>query len=174
MLTVINDGTYGSDFSKGEIRLSLLRGAAYTAHPLGERIILPQNRFSPRIDQGERRYRFVLSGGEEVERMENISREAQAFHEPPYALSFFPDGKGDALPAGALLSGEGVQMTALRPARDGSGYIIRLFDATGHGAKAHLELPLLHAQADVILKPFEIVTLKVDSAGVVCETDLLA
>ena len=33
-VTCINDGIYGSDFSKGELRLSLLRSPAYSGHPI--------------------------------------------------------------------------------------------------------------------------------------------
>lgn len=45
MLTLLNNGVYGSDFAEGEIRTSLIRGAAYTAHPIGDRVIMPQDRF---------------------------------------------------------------------------------------------------------------------------------
>ena len=51
-LTCINDGSYGSDFPHNEIRLTLLRSPAYSAHPFGNRKTLPQDRYMPRIDQG--------------------------------------------------------------------------------------------------------------------------
>ena len=166
MLSMINGGTYGSDFADGEIRLSLIRGAAYTAHPIGDRVILPQNRFSPRMDQGERLYSFEMNAGAEDARMACVSREAQAFNEPPYALSFFPNGEGEKGTPGAVLDGEGVQLTALRPAEDGRGMILRLFDSTGKGAKASVELPLYGAAATVELQPFEIRTLRAEIGSI--------
>ena len=164
MLTVANNGVYGSDFCDGEMRISLMRTAAFTAHPIFDRVILPQDRFSPRIDQGERLYRFVMNAGDEKARMADISREAQLLNEPPYALSFFPDGDGKAPVSAAKLTGKGVQLTALRPARDGSGIIVRLFEATGNGGSAHMELPMINAAFDAELAPFEILTMKVDPA----------
>ena len=177
MLGLINDGVYGSDYCDGEMRTSLIRGAGYTAHPIGDRVIMPQDRFSPRIDQGERLYRFVLEGGDADARMSNLTREAQAVNEPPYALSFFPDGETKTVehrPA-ATLEGEGVQMSALRLSQDGGAWIVRLFECAGKDATAHLELPLCGAKTDVTLKPFEIVTLRVDrGTGAVETANLLA
>lgn len=174
LLGIINNGVYGSSFEAGEMRISLLRGAAYTAHPIGERIIMPQDRFSPRIDQGERLYRFELKGGRERERLTNLSREAQLFNEAPYSLSFFPNGSKTQPTTAALLTGDGVQLTALRPSIDGREMIVRLFDASGRGASAHIELPLLGIAADVTLKPAEILTLKTNRAeGTLAEAGLL-
>jgi alpha-mannosidase len=174
MLTLINNGVYGSSYEDGEIRASLLRSAGYTAHPIFDRTILPQDRFSPRIDQGERIYRFVLEGGTEAERTENVSRQAQEINEAPYALSFFPaDGDGKNTQA-ALLEGEGVQLTAMRPSQDGKSLIVRLFESTGKARKAKISLPLLKAEAEVELGAFEIRTLKIDlKSGAVEEANLL-
>lgn len=57
-LTIIDDGIYGSDFYKGEIRLSLLRSPAYSAMQLKDRDIVPQDRFTAKSDQGERIFRL--------------------------------------------------------------------------------------------------------------------
>lgn len=178
MLGFINDGLYGSDFADGEMRTSLVRGAGYTAHPINDRTILPQDRFSPRIDQGERLYHFVLEGGEEQARLAHLTREAQTVNEPPYALSFFPDGERETVthtPA-VLLDGEGVQLSALRQSQDGKAWIARLFDCTGKGSTAKLSLPMCKdAKAEVALKPFEVRTLRIDGAtGAIEETNLLA
>ena len=174
MLTVINNGVYGSDFAGGEIRMSLLRGAAYTAHPIFDRRILPQDRFSPRIDQGERLYRFVIEGGATAERRAKVGNEAQTVNEPPYALSFFPCENDGRCTVGATLSGEGVQLTALRPCADGSGYIVRLFESTGSPRRARLTVPLCGADVDVELRPFEILTLRIDRySGAVTAANLL-
>ncbi len=173
MLTLINNGTYGSDFCDGEMRISLLRSAAYTGHPIFDRKIVPQNRFMPRIDQGERLYRFVLQGGTEAERTANISREAQQINEQPYALSFFPaKGEGEVTCA-AKLEGEGVQLTAMRPAMNGEGYVVRLFESAGKAAKAVIEIPVIGIKTEVGLKSYEILTLKVKNDGVIEECGIL-
>ena len=174
MLALINNGVYGSSFEDGEIRASLIRGAAYTAHPINDRVIMPQDRFSPRIDQGERLYCFVLEGGADAALMETVSRSAQLLNEPPYALSFFPcESQGD--PGCAVqLAGEGIMMSALRPAQDGQGYIARLFESTGTPRRARLCFPLCGASAEFALKPFEILTLRLDpAAGTITEDGIL-
>ena len=174
MLTIINNGTYGSDFADGEIRISLLRSAAYTGHPIFDRKIVPQNRFMPRIDQGERLYRFVLQGGTADERMENVSREAQLVNEQPYALSFFPPENDGKITCGVKLEGEGVQLTTFRPAADSNGYIARLFESSGNNRMAVLNVPLCNAAAFVSLKPYEVVTLRIDNNGRCSAADILA
>ena len=58
-LTCINDGIYGSDYSENGLRLTLLRSPAYSAYPDKNGIVnLPPDRFTPRIDQGQRFFRF--------------------------------------------------------------------------------------------------------------------
>ncbi len=62
-LTCINDGSYGSDFAAGELRLSLLRSPAYSADPAAVGPLIPQDRYVARQDQGERVFRFWFDGG---------------------------------------------------------------------------------------------------------------
>lgn len=161
-VTCINDGIYGSDCQAGQIRLSLLRSAGYCAHPIGERPILPQDRFLPRIDQGERQYTFWLNGGELRERMENIDREARVHAEKPYALSFFPPG-GGTLPGTFIRLDDGaVQLSALKKAEQSEAYIIRLFEPTGSARATVLEIPAYGIRSEVQLNAFEIKTFAFD------------
>jgi alpha-mannosidase len=162
-LTIINDGIYGSDFSYGEARLSLLRSPAYSGHPISERPIVPLDRYSPRIDQGERLYHFWLNGGPRAERLLSVDREALAHNEKPMALSFFPVG-GDAAPQPFVtLTGEAVQITALKKAETGEGLILRLFNPTTQGQTTKVNFAT--TSREVALSPFEIRTYRVDSAN---------
>ena len=173
-LTCINDGIYGSDFSEDGLRLTLLRSAGYCAHPWGDRRTLPQDRYMPRIDQGERLYRFWLDGGKVEDRLAKVDREALAQNEKPYSLSFFPSGLGTAPKQLATLSDDVVQMTAAKLAEDGGDLIIRLFEPTGIARKTVLSLPFCGLEKSIEMGPFEIKTLRVDVASrTVTETDLL-
>lgn len=174
VLSLINDSTYGSDFENGEMRISLIRGAAYTAHPIMDRTILPQDRFTPRIDQGERLYRFELNGGMYEKRMEVLSREAQQMNEPAYALSFFPSKNvKPAVPPLAEWTGDGIRLTMFRPAVKGDSYIARLFNDTDAIREGTLTVSALAAQAHITLKPYEIYTLRISADGTVSECSLL-
>ena len=176
--TCVNDGTYGLDCMNGEFRLSLLRSPGYTCVDMSQfgadRPMMPDDRFSPRMDQGERVYHFWFCGGPADERMAAVDREALAHNEKPCALSFFPGGEGIQPEPAVVLDGGGVLLTALKQAEDSDGYIIRLFEATGCGRQAVLRVPPLGVCQPVTLAAHEIKTLLLDvDAKTVMECDML-
>lgn len=173
-LSVINDRTYGSDFKAGELRLTLLRSPGYAAHPILDRPILPEDRYSPRQDQGERIFHFWLQGGELEERLARVDREALAHNEKPVALSFFPSGKGQSLQPLVRLNDPIVQVTAIKKAEDREALIIRLFEPRGQARAITLELPFAGARTEISLKGFEVRTLRYDlSSGQFEEVNLV-
>lgn len=173
-VTCINDGSYGSDYHAGELRLSLLRSAAYSAHPIGDKSLLPEHSFSPRIDQGERIFRFWINGGSRAERMRAIDREALTRNEKPMPLSFFPSGAGQRLKPFITLSDNAVQVTAIKKAEKGASLIIRLFEPTGKSRTTTVSLPFARTKKTFTLGKFEIKTLKVHHKKKTwVETDLM-
>ncbi len=173
-LTLINDGVYGSDFQAGELRISLLRSPAHSADPVEGRPMIYQDRFIPRIDQGERIFHFWLNGGRAEERLEQIDREALVKNEKPYVLSFFPPGSGEKPAPLILLSDPAVQVSAVKIAEDSDDLIIRLFEPTGEKRTTVLELPFISAKKRISLKPFELKTLRVNpKSRAFQEVDLL-
>ena len=169
-LTIINDGIYGSDFCYGEVRLSLLRSPGYSTHPIGDRPHLPTDRYSPRIDQGERLYRFWINGGPSAERLAVVDREALAHNEKPMALSFFPQGAGQPCGAFVTISDESLQIPAIKPADDGQGIILRIFNPTAQDRNATIALTT--TSKEVVLRPFEIRTYRVQGTQWI-ETNLM-
>jgi alpha-mannosidase len=174
-LTMINDSTYGCDFESGELRLSLLRGPAHAGHPtFTGRPIVQQDRFVPRIDQGEHVFRFWLNGGSERDRLTAVGREALAHNERPYALAYWPPGGGSIPKAGPTLSDRAVQLAAFKRAEDGDDLIVRLFEPTGRRRRTTLSLDCCSAKTTVGIEPFEIKTLRLDRrARRFTEVDLL-
>ncbi len=170
-LTIINDGIYGSDFLDGEVRLSLLRSAGYSVHPIYDRPLLPDDRYSPRQEQGERLYHFWLNAGPSEERLERIDREALVHNEKPFSLSFFPQGEGNPLQSFVVLEGDSaIQLAALKPAEEGDGLIARLFNPTAKTRQAVLKLN--ESALSLTLSAFELQTwLLRDSEWL--ETDLM-
>ncbi|MFC2158109.1 glycoside hydrolase family 38 C-terminal domain-containing protein [Acidobacteriota bacterium] len=162
-LTIVNSGTYGFDYNKGEIRCSLLRSAAYAAHPMGEGVpIVPQDRMTPRIDQGERAFKFRIQGGPADDRLGKIDRESLSFNEEPMALCCSPPGTGTLPQAGILLTDENVQLTAVKKAEEGNRIIFRIFEPSGKESSTRITIPLIDLTMESVLKPFEIKTLSVD------------
>ncbi len=173
-VTLIRDGGYGSDLRGGALRPTLVRSPAYSGHPIGDRPIVPQDRHTPRIDQGERRFRFILCGGPIRERLDAIDREAVAWHETPPALSFFPSGLGERSEPFMTVSGDVVQVPAVKFAETGNDLIVRLFEPTGRARNATVDLPWANVKHKVRLGGFEVRTLRIDPGdGIVIETDLL-
>lgn len=159
-LTLINDCVYGSDFADGEMRISLLRSPAHSADPAGERPMLYQDRWIPRIDQGERVFHFWMNGGKAGERLDTIDREALTKNEKPYVLSYSPPGDKKKAKPCLVLSDSAAQVTTLKKAEQGKDLIIRLFEPTGKARTTELALPFLRAKTTVSLKGFEIKTLR--------------
>lgn len=90
VITLFNRGTYGSSYENGVLSMSLLRGATYCAHPIGDRAIIPCDKFVKKIDMGERNYAFRLTYAKE----EALERLASEFNVPPYACNVFPAEDG--------------------------------------------------------------------------------
>ncbi len=174
-LTVSNLQSYGFDFQDGELRFSLLRSAAYAAHPVADDIpLVPDDRFIPRIDQGERLFRFQFSGGEASESLGHIDRDALVFNEPPLVLCCYPPGGGGKPAPAVLLDDEAVQLIALKRSENGDRVVLRLFEPTGKSRTCRLQVPAVKADMQLGFGPFEVKTVAVDlDAGQVEETDLL-
>lgn len=172
-LTLINDGIYGFDFVKGSLRPTLLRSAAYCAHPISPTLdIIPQDRFLPRIDTGQRVFKFVMNAGPKAERFAKIDREALVQAEKPMALSFFPCGDGKKPAQFATLSDDVVQLAAMKKAQKGDGVIIRLFNPTNRKRKTSLTIPAMKIRKKLELTPFEIKSFKADKSGKLTEVTL--
>jgi alpha-mannosidase len=119
---------------------------------------VPQDRFSPRIDQGERIFRFWVKGGNKEERLESVSREAQYHNERPFALSFFPAAGGGAPESFLILRDEVIQMTACKKAEDGEGFVVRLFNPTDRKRRTILDIRPGSIQDKIEFGPYEVKT----------------
>jgi len=160
--TCIDDGIYGLDFKQGEIRLSMLRSPGYSSLYWEGNLPMAQDRFSPRIDQGQHHFSFWFNGGEMTDRMDRVDREALAHNEAPMALSFYPSGKGDKLKPFATISGGVVQMPACKKAENIQNYIVRLFEPTGKERTTTVNFPALGIRKKVRLGGFEVKSFKLN------------
>jgi alpha-mannosidase len=162
-LACINDGVYGSDLRDNAIRISLLRSAGYSTMEIPDRQVPAQDRFSPRMDQGERVYRFWLTGGA-AQCLDTIDRQAQAWNERPLTISFSPPGTQPAPARALVVSDPAVVVSTFKRAEEGDSYIVRLFEPTGTPRSLELSCPALDATARVDIGAWEIKTLRLDPA----------
>jgi alpha-mannosidase len=161
-LTVINDRVYGFDYKGGELRISLLRSPAYAADTGDSWSLRTQERFLPRMDQGERIFRFWINGGKATERLTLVDREALAKNERVMALCCFPSGEGKEIIPNLVLDDKAIQVTAVKMAEDKNWLVFRLFEPTGKSRKTHVAIPILNMEFDLSLGGFEIKTIAVD------------
>lgn len=172
--SVINDGTYGSDFAAGELRLSLLRSPAYAADTGDDNRLAPRAGHIPRQDRGERFFRFWIDAGPAAAHLEGLGRRALVHNETPYALAYFPPGTGRRPQAGPKLSDKAVELVAFKKAEAGRSLVIRLFEPTGRRRTTTLDLPFAGSGTKLSLGAFEVKTLKFDPRRkTFTETDLL-
>ena len=88
IFAVINDCSYAGSCDGKYIYVTLIRGAGYCFHPIGERELYPQDRYLPRIDCGRYEYGFRLFIGN----VYDVCKTAEDFNQPPYAVNEFPIG----------------------------------------------------------------------------------
>ena len=175
-VTLINDCTHGMDFTpKDGLRTTLLRSSGFCCHPIPGRPILDPDRFLPRMEQGERKYRFWLNAGPVEERMNQIERECVAVSEQPYALSFFPCGDGELPGEFMTLSGDTIKISAIKKAEQDDDLIVRLFNPTEENQSAKLSIPCVNKfKANLKFTKFEVKTLKINiKTGEFKEVNLL-
>ena len=168
-LTVLNGAGYAVSMEDGILMPTLLRSPAYTGHPINDREILHQDRWTPRMDQGEREFGFKLCFDLPEDR---TSRAAELFGQQPYALSFFPLGKESPSAPLLELSDGPTTLSACKRAEDGHGWIVRLYNGSENASDAVLRSPLLGAEARLKLTPYEVRTLRLADGGFT-ETDML-
>ncbi len=175
-LAVINDGTYGLDFDKSVLRISMLHSPAYAAHPVDDREIVSSKRWSPRIDHGVRSFAFRITGGRAEAVLNSIDREARTWGEAPYLLSVFPLGVPEEpesqIPAAVVIEGAAIVLLSIREldpelqgktadrSKRGRGRMLflRLQESTGKAAAGSISFPALFpgVQHEICLEPFEI------------------
>lgn len=173
MLAVLRNGSYGLDCTKQELHFSLIRGAAYSAHPIPNRPLIRSDRYIPRIDQGEHTFSFRLIGGKHVNMEQELERYAQLFNEKPFCLQMFPTcDMGEKAKSLLKLEGDQVIMTAFKASVDG-GYVLRLFNNLPRAASCECTIQHLNLSESLQFRPFEVRTFRLTQKGLESCTEMI-
>lgn len=166
-VAVLNNGTYGGSSDGSAMRISLLRTPIYAAHPIEGRPIANHDRYLNHMDMGERTVSLRIVAGDVFGRADAL---AQQMNQPPFALSFFPQGE-EAEKPGELcsLDNQAVLLTALKR-RAGGETLVRLFNTTDRTQAADFRMGGARLQAQ--LTPFEAGTWLLRGGGFV-KTNML-
>jgi alpha-mannosidase len=161
-VAVLNDGRYGHSVQEGGVRVSLLRAAKYP---------------DPTQDHGA--HHVTISLMPHGPGLHDVLRAAEALNLPLRAIGA---GSATGLPTPLVqLDGDGVELSAVKAADDGSGdLIVRLYEACGNRTAISVRTPFRIGRADVCnlleepdrtletsdgivavtLRPFELMTLR--------------
>ena len=175
-LAIINDGIHGGCYREadgaGLLGLPLLRSAGYAAAggPAGRPYAC--DRFAPRMDQGQRVYRFKVAAGEKAGLLHRIDSLAAAFNQPPYAMAYSPSGAGEKPQPGLSMDNPGIQLSAFKQAEDKDGWILRLYEGEGKAQNTSLRIPSMNLSETLSFAPFQIRTFRIKD-GVLQEEDVL-
>jgi len=166
---LVSSGQHGFDFKDGEIRLSVLRSAAY-CHEQG--LDLKDHPGHKCMDLGEHFVRFLVVPGKTESVLPNLPGLADWLSSPPFALAHLPVENFDSL--GVLsLSPENVRLLCCKRSEDQDKLIVRIQEAAGIPTKALVKLKKPDMTYKVSLKALEIKTLRFQKDGRILETDLL-
>lgn len=119
-LALYNNCTSGFSAGGSDLYATLLRGAAYCAHPIEDRPLIEKSRFIPYIEQGKHEFSFRLSYDKRT-MLENL---AQEFVSPAYSLCYFPHGSGVTAKDTLAIDNPSVSLSAFYQTEE--GYTLRL------------------------------------------------
>ncbi len=125
--------SYGLSYDKEYLKLSLVRGSTYCAHPIANRPFLEKNRYIPSMDLGLSELNFTLFVDEE----ENVGGRVRKLN-PSYSIQLFPSGAGGKTLPNITLDDSRILFEAFKKKDSGDGYIIRLFNSTDKVIKCKL------------------------------------
>jgi len=172
-LTVLNDAKYGYSVQDNDMRISIVRGAAYAQHR--PRQLEPNGEYIWQ-DQGIRTFRMELVPHTGAWQHAGIVRMAEELTAPVPVL-YQGIHKGTRAQSGSFLSVDvaDVVVSDIKQAEDGNDLIIRCYETAGHATKATLDLGLVHRHWTGEFHPLEIKTLRVPlaAAGQIREVNAL-
>ena len=166
-LAVFDKSRYGGHFEDGTLYLSLARGTTYCAHPIEDRQLIPDDRYTKKMDQGEHNYFFRLSLCDERE----LDRKANEFNRKPYAVNVFPLGETDAENKfDVCVSNKNISLVTMKKADKKDGYILRLIN--NYKDSQETDLTVGNATKHFVFGKYEVKTLFYD--GSLQELDTMA
>jgi alpha-mannosidase len=153
-LALLNDGKYSCDVQDNMLRLTILRTPPYAYHD--PHVFGSKNRYDW-VDQGAQEFTLALLPHLGDWRKTDLISRARALNLPPVCITTHSHpGSRPPLGSMACLTTSELELTALKPAEDGRGFVVRLADKHGWGGSGQF---LWQGKAfDVVLIPFEVST----------------
>jgi alpha-mannosidase len=171
-LGIVSCGQHGLDVSEGEIRLSVLRSAAY-CHEKG--LPIPDPPARKYMDQGVHEFRILVVAGDTEVVRGALPGLADWLSAPPAVFAHLPIGtpvrsktkKNIDAPITAMLSlsSPDIRVMALKRTEDGKALLVRLQETTGIATRVTLALKHPFRTIPLKFSPLEIKTLRIARNG---------
>jgi alpha-mannosidase len=186
-LGVVNNGQHGLDFKDGEVRLSVLRSAAY-CHEQGFKLEkYPSAKF---MDQGIHDIRLLVTVGNTATVLRRLPCLADWLSSAPVSYAYLPTGTIEAKDKGKgfenrtnvkargffelfSLQPENVRLLACKRSWDGEALVIRVQESCGLQSQARISLKSPKVFIRLKLNPLEIKTIRIEKSGKWREADLI-
>lgn len=167
-LAVANDGRYSYDALHSELRVTVLRNCIYGDHFAAARPI--EYDFT---DEGLRYATFLLCphAGAPDGRVSRLAAELNS--RPVYVIDTYHNGTLGRTASFAAVDCDHVQLSAVKGAEDGDGYVLRLWETANRPAVCTLSFPLFGRSLPLELGASEVRTLRVTRDGRLRVTDFL-
>ncbi len=159
-LCILSDISYGYMADAESLYCNLVRSPAYTAHPIPNRPLLPDECFSHRSGQGEWHFHFRVVVGAPDSLAASCETEAQAFLEMPPALPLFSTTYDQPAYVNHPICITGAVMTAMKKAVSGDGIVLRLYNPRAVSSGAVLKMDGL--RAEIPFGPYEVKTYRLE------------
>lgn len=122
-LGVVMQNSYAVSYDAETIKMPILRGTTFCAHPIGNREIIERDRYIPTMDTGLNEFNFSL-----IVANENIVSQCLEISNP-YSMQLFPCGEKSLKPFNITIGNNQIQLVSIKKSEGKNSYIVRLFNA---------------------------------------------
>ena len=150
-IAVLNDSKYSSSIKDGTLAFIAGRSCYYSAaDPI-------EDKRMSHLDIGEQRFKYVI-----MPYSDNLSDVYRAAEELNTEFPLIPEtyhfGTLPECGSGIKLKNDNITVSALKPAEDGRGYIVRITEISGK--EADVEADILSTEIRTHIKPFDILSFR--------------
>ena len=169
-VSLISDAKYSYDCIGSTLRLTVIRNSIFADH-FSDR---PEADFSY-CDEGLQRFEYEVYPHAGKAEKSGVQKYADMLNNKPVAVpAGYHKGSLPTVKSYVSVERENVSLLSFKTCEDGSGdYIIRLQETAGTESKTAVVFNLINAGFYADFEPLEIKTFRIDSEGVVTETDFL-
>jgi len=161
-LALLNDGKYSYSCDRGELRLTVANTSLYADH-YGQDF---RDDTCLMLDEGVQTFAYSVVPYEGSWQDASLHRRADLLNRKLCALmETYHEGKLPGTFSGLTIDAENIALSALKPAEDNSGLVLRLYETAGKKTTANISLPLCGRQFSVTLTPFQMETYFIPADG---------